>query len=128
MRVLLSIRPEFAQKILDGQKRYEYRRRVFREPVDTVLIYSTMPEGRIVGEFKVGAILHCEVEELWVRTQDYAGVSHERFSDYFGDKQEGFALKIESVQVYDDPINPRQALEGFRPPQSFCYLSDGFLG
>lgn len=55
MRVLLSIQPEYAEKILNGTKRFEYRKAVTRnESVRTVVIYATMPVGKVVGEFEVG--------------------------------------------------------------------------
>ena len=53
MRVLLSIKPEFVEKIFSGEKLYEYRKAMFKNVnVSSVVIYSTMPVGKIVGEFK----------------------------------------------------------------------------
>lgn len=53
MRVLLSIKPEFVEKIFSGEKLYEYRKATFKnEDISSVVIYSTMPVGKIVGEFK----------------------------------------------------------------------------
>ena len=44
MIALLSLRPEFAERIFDGTKKYEYRKRVFvREDVDKVVVYATDP-------------------------------------------------------------------------------------
>ncbi|MBI6731014.1 ASCH domain-containing protein, partial [Pseudomonas amygdali] len=43
MKVLLSIKPEYAEKILQGEKRFEFRKSVFKNPdVRTVVIYATM--------------------------------------------------------------------------------------
>lgn len=58
MKALLSIKPEFVEKILSGEKLVEYRKAVFKRPeVKSVVIYSTMPDGLIVGEFEIGQIL-----------------------------------------------------------------------
>ena len=52
MKVLLSIKPEFVEKIFSGEKRFEYRKSIFKQQnIDTIVIYSTMPVGMIVGEF-----------------------------------------------------------------------------
>lgn len=58
MKVLLSIKPEFVREIFQGRKKYEYRKNIFTKHVTKVLVYSTKPEGMIVGEFSVRAILN----------------------------------------------------------------------
>ena len=52
MRVLLSIKPEFVSSIFKGEKRFEYRRTIFKSPVERVVIYETSPTKKIVGEFE----------------------------------------------------------------------------
>ena len=40
MKALLSIKSEFVKRILSGEKKYEYRRRVFaRDDVEAIVIY-----------------------------------------------------------------------------------------
>ncbi len=57
MKVLLSIKPEYAYRILDGTKRYEFRRRVHRDPrVHTVVIYATNPDGKELGAFSIKSV------------------------------------------------------------------------
>lgn len=47
MRVLLSIKPEFVEKIFSGEKLYEYRKAAFKnEGISSIVIYSTMPVGK----------------------------------------------------------------------------------
>ena len=39
MKAILSIRPEYVDRILSGEKKYEFRKRIFkREDVDTIVI------------------------------------------------------------------------------------------
>ena len=61
MRVLLSIKPEFALKIFDGSKRYEYRRSIFkRGGVTKIVVYASDPIQKVIGEFKIiRGILPC---------------------------------------------------------------------
>ena len=62
MNVILSIKPEFVEKIFSGEKQYEYRKILFKQKVDTVYIYASRPISKIVGEFKIDEIL-CDTPE-----------------------------------------------------------------
>jgi predicted transcriptional regulator len=127
MNVLLSIKPEFAQRIFDGNKKYEYRKTIFkRGPIDKVLIYVTSPVCVIMGEFEIDEILSDRPHNLWRKTSRFAGVSKEFFLDYFTGRYNGYAIRIKSSRKYRIPINPRELLIGFKPPQSFLYISENF--
>ena len=65
MKALLSIKPEFIEKIFSGEKQVEFRKSCFKEDVQTVVVYATMPVGKIVGEFEIETILSDSPEELW---------------------------------------------------------------
>ena len=70
MRVLLSIKPEYAEKILSGEKRYEFRRALFKNPeIKKVVIYATSPIKKVIGEFDIECILTLELEDLWRKTK-----------------------------------------------------------
>jgi len=44
MNVLLSIKPKYVEKIVNGEKQYEFRKRIFRNKnVRKAFIYSTSP-------------------------------------------------------------------------------------
>jgi len=122
MKVLLSIKPEFALKIFDGSKRYEYRRSIFkRHGIKTVVVYASDPIKKVIGEFEIGEILCEEPQALWLKTGDEAGITRERFLDYFENSQKGYAIKVEEGKMYDPPI-PLSELTALSPPQSFTYL------
>ena len=56
--VLLSIRPEFVEMILNGEKHFEYRRIPFRrENINRMIIYATSPVCRVVGECLIDGVL-----------------------------------------------------------------------
>lgn len=50
--VLLSIKPKYVQKILDGTKRYEYRKVNFARRIDKIIIYSSYPVKKMLGRLK----------------------------------------------------------------------------
>jgi predicted transcriptional regulator len=122
MRVLLSIKPEFALKIFDGSKKYEYRRAIFKnQEVSRVIVYASEPIKQIIGEFEIEDILHEEPKSLWVKTKRHAGISEKRFFAYFTSKSKGYAIKVKATRVYDDPL-PLSTFMISSPPQSYMYL------
>lgn len=121
-RALLSIKPQYAARILCGRKRYEFRRRIFSRKVDIVLIYVTGPVSRVVAEFDVLSILDEPLSRLWEKTAPHAGIDRNSFFDYFAGLSKGYAIKIGEVRKYNVPFCPIKEL-GLRPPQSFAYLA-----
>lgn len=123
MRVLLSIRPVHVENILSGVKRFEFRRRMFtRRDVRSVLIYSTMPVGRLVAEFEIAEILEDEPDRLWARTHADSGISKDYFDAYFEGRNTAFALGIGALTIFETPIEPTELIEDFTPPQSYRYV------
>jgi predicted transcriptional regulator len=125
-RAVLSIKPEYAEAIFDGRKRFEFRRSVFREDISVVIVYMSSPVMQVVGEFSVEGIITNHVDALWDQTEAHAGIGRQAFMDYFAGRDVGHAIKIGSVKRYDPPRNLQQAY-GVRPPQSFLYLKDTSL-
>ena len=123
MKVILSIKPEFANKIFDGTKKYEFRRAIFKNPeVRKVVVYSSSPVQKIIGEFEIDQIITHDLVTLWNKTKKYSGVSEDFFFKYFGDKELGFAIKIKNTKLYRIPKCIREDYNLF-PPQSFLYLA-----
>ena len=124
MRILLSIKPEFVEKIFSGQKKFEYRKTTFRNGVSSVVVYSTQPVGRVIGEFEVKKIHAEHPIKLWQKTRKHAGIDHKRFMKYFSGRDVGQALEIGSIRMYDAPEELTKFCPNGRPPQSFIYLED----
>lgn len=124
MKVLLSIKPEFALKILQGSKKYEFRRTIFkREGIKTVVLYASSPISKVVGEFEVDSILCDHPKQLWTKTKKHAGISKNSFFKYFSSKRNGYAIKIKNYITYKKPIALKK-LALSTPPQSFLYLNN----
>ena len=123
MKVLLSIKPEYAERILDGQKHFEFRRAIFKnEDVKTIVIYATLPIGKVVGEFDIEHILIDRPKKLWSMTSEYSGVTKRLFNEYFDGRETGYAIKVKKPRRYKKPLNLNRVLESGVAPQSFCYL------
>ncbi|MBK7481886.1 MAG: hypothetical protein IPI72_03950 [Flavobacteriales bacterium] len=122
MKVLMSIKPEFATKIFDGSKRYEFRRMIFKQPnVTRIVVYASSPTQKVIGEFEIECILEHHPKELWNRTREGAGISKGYFMEYFGTKDVGYAIRIKTTKLYRKP-RCLKADYNLKPPQSYLYL------
>lgn len=126
MDVLLAIKPEFSDKILAGEKTYEFRRTAFRDATETDLIYlyASAPIKEIVGLFTSGRTVEGAPAELWELFGDKSGIDHrDRFMRYFEGADTGFAIQVDRTYQFGDPIAPNDVFETFSPPMSFKYLT-----
>ncbi len=123
MKVLLSINPEYAEKILHGEKKYEFRRIIFKDPaIKKVIIYASSPVKKVIGEFEIDCILSLDTCILWEKTMKYSGIDKSFYDSYFYGKEIGYAIKIKKVKRYSRYLD----LEDYdinQAPQSFMYLS-----
>jgi type I restriction enzyme S subunit len=118
MNLIISIKPEFVSKIISGEKKYEFRRLIYRKEVDKIYIYQTLPHAGIIGYFNPGEIIKSTPSDLWNSLNDVSGTSEEFFNSYFHDKSEGYAIEIKNLVVFDNPITD----SGIRAPQSYKYI------
>jgi predicted transcriptional regulator len=121
MIVLLSIKPEFAKKIFDGTKKYEFRRKIFKNDVSKVVVYASSPVKSVIGEFEVADILYNDTETLWQKTKKYSGITKDFFDAYFAEQDKAYAIKVGKMLIYDKPKLLSELGLGFAP-QSFVYL------
>ncbi len=118
---VLSIKPAYAEAIFSGTKRFEFRRSIFRQNIQVVIVYITSPVGQVAGEFSVDDIITDDVAALWNRTEPQAGIDRKVFFDYFDGRDVGHAIVIGAVCRYKHPLDLQKTF-GVRPPQSFLYL------
>lgn len=119
--ILLSIKPEFAEKILIGEKRYEFRRKLCRKDIDKIYIYETSPVKKVVGEVSVIGKMQGDKDAVWSRTKASAGVSREGYERYFDGMETAAAYCLGDVMRYETAKD----IKDFgisKPPQSFVYI------
>lgn len=120
---MLSIKPEYVEKIFDGTKKFEFRKNLFkRDGIKSVVIYSTMPVGRVVGEFDVSELIADLPEVVWEKTRSYAGIDKKFFDSYYDNRQRAVAIGIGDVRRYEQPLPLVELGIGSTPPQSYRYL------
>jgi predicted transcriptional regulator len=122
MKIILSIKPEFANKIFDGNKKFEFRRSIFKnKKVSKVIVYASSPVSKVIGEFEIGEVLFKDLNSLWQETKEFSGITEKYFYDYFIGKENGFALEVKRVKKYKKELCIEKSF-GKRPPQSFAYV------
>lgn len=121
MKVLLSIKPEFVEKIISGEKKFEYRRLIFKKDVKSVIIYASSSWKAVIGEFFVEDILTEDLDILWNLTKKYSGIDEEFFWKYFQGKEKGHAIKIGKLILYQKKLDLKKDF-GILPPQSYVYI------
>ena len=123
MKVLLSIKPEFAEKIFNGTKKFEFRRTIFKNcQIKTVVVYASSPIRKVIGEFEIEEVLHDNIDNLWKKTKSSSGINEDYFRKYFVEKDSGFAIKIKNTKKYKKPKELKEEYN-ILPPQSFAYIS-----
>jgi predicted transcriptional regulator len=126
--ILVSIRPRYASKILDGKKTVELRRKFPQAAVvgATALIYSSSPVRAVVGYAQIRRVLKLPVPEIWKEHGAAACLSKSAFDAYFADREFGFAILFERVRSLKKQI---EAIDlktqfGIVPPQSYRYVTE----
>lgn len=121
--VILSIKPEYANKIFDGSKKYEFRKTIFKSPnVKKVIVYASSPVMKVIGEFEIESILKEAKDYLWEITHKESGISEDFFKTYFQNKEEAIALKVKKTHLYSKPKSLQIDYGIKYAPQSFVYL------
>lgn len=124
MKVVLSIKPEFANKIFEGSKKFEFRRSIFKNKnVKSIIVYASSPVQKVIGEFEIGKIYNDDLRTLWKRTKEFSGISEEYFYEYFSDKDKGFAIQVKNKRKYRKAKCLKSDFN-LNPPQSFAYVKE----
>ena len=122
MQILLSIKPEFVEKIFNGEKRFEFRKQIPKKQFNKVFIYESSPTQNIVGWFRVGNIIKGHPDDIWGNCKDNSGILESQYYQYCNGNTRIYALELKEVHKFDEPINPFDFVSDFTPPQNFSYL------
>lgn len=121
--ILLSINPQHVENIMNGSKEYEFRKNACKRPIDKILIYSTNPVMKVVGEAEVEDILIDDPEMIWKKTQKKSGINKVFFDEYYADRKQAVAYKLKNVVRYREAKNLKEY--GIAcAPQSFRYIEE----
>ena len=121
--ILISIHPEYAEKILTGEKTFELRRRLPLEKPDRMVIYATAPISAVVGTAEVTDTIDLPLTELWKRVKKSAFLTLDEFHEYFKPQDRGKAFVLSNPKRFPFPA-PITEYGLKRAPQSWQYLPE----
>ena len=113
----MSIEPKYAESILNGTKRFEYRKKTCKNKVGTIIIYATRPVKRVVGKVNFTDIIEGAPNNVWKKTKAHSGITKDFFDSYYAGKTKAFAYVLGEFT----PYNPPKTLSDFgiaHAPQS----------
>lgn len=123
MKILLSIKPEYSDKIFSGEKKFEFRRQKPKRRFEIVFVYESQPTKKIVGWFSVKKIISGSPHDVWKRCREVGGIEKDDYFEYCGDKKVIYAFEIDKTLHFESPIDPSDLDPRFYPPQNFTYLN-----
>lgn len=120
-KILISIKPEYVEKIFNGTKKYEYRTKLAKRDVDKLVVYCTAPVKKVVGEVDVINTLTEKPDVLWKKTKEFSGLSKDGYEKYFKKHKEANAYALSNPRVFKRPKSLTDyGIES--APQSFYYI------
>jgi predicted transcriptional regulator len=123
----MSIHPEFADRILRGEKRVEFRRRAAAKQVTHIVIYATSPVRAVVGVAEIERVEHASPSSLWSSFGAVGGIGRSDFFNYFEGVVQGSAYVVKRAYCCAKPVP--LGVDGLpeTPPQAFQYVGDQTL-
>jgi predicted transcriptional regulator len=124
--LFISLRPRFAELLLEGSKTVELRR---VQPAVArgarVLLYASSPVRALVGVAVIQEVHVATREQIWQLHGARTGITREEYEQYFSEASIAVAITLAEVRRLPKPVTLAELREGrdwFRPPQSFRYL------
>jgi predicted transcriptional regulator len=119
----------YAERLMNGQKHFEFRRSAISFDLTHMIVYASSPVKKILGIVKVNRVCIANPNETWEGTKDFAGINQQDFHTYFSDKDIAYSIEIEpeSTIRLDNQFSPKEIDPEFQVPQSFRYVDNRFL-
>lgn len=119
----MAIHQRYADAIMDGEKRVEFRKRRLADDIEVVWVYATAPISKVVGHFSIDEVVQGTPQDIWDRFGAVGVIERTAFFDYYNGSDTAVAIVVGSAARLPDPValnemDPRPAV-----PQSFAYLS-----
>lgn len=120
--VVMSVHPGFAEAIMDGRKKVEFRKRPLADDVTVVWVYATAPIKRIIGYFEVERMHTAEPADLWREFSEVGCIDRADFDRYYAGSPTGAGITIRRAVRLDVPALIADLLPSGVPPQSYAYV------
>lgn len=123
MDIILSLYPKNIEKMASGVKKFEFRRSIYKNgSVKKAYVYATVPIKKIIATFDIIQVISGSPEEVWDKCGQSSGSTKETLMEYFKGKEIVYALEVGNFKYLEKPVDPRDFIERFYPPQFFQYV------
>ncbi|MBI3573671.1 ASCH domain-containing protein [Candidatus Kaiserbacteria bacterium] len=123
----VPIKPIYAEKIISGIKRYEFRRNSIRNNLGHIIIYASSPIKKIIGVAEVRGVAGLSPSAAWESGRHAAGISRRDYRQYFQGKKRAYVIQIKRVHPLNRWVCPSDIDDKFCVPQSFSYVDANFF-
>lgn len=126
--LFISVKPEYAFKIINHQKTIELRKSLPNVGVgDFVIIYATMPVKTVIGYAKIRRIIKTNPQLMWSENSEKLGIDKDAFEKYYANSNVSVGIEINSVTKLNVAFSLqdiKKSIPSFSPPQTYKYLSN----
>ena len=126
--LLISVKPEFAEKIMRGEKTIELRKSAPKKVdiEDYILIYVTSPVKELWGIGKINKIIKDNPVNFWNNHGSKTGVSESQFKSYYKTNKSAFGIELKEIRNFSkfsiELKHLKKAFPTFMPPQTYSYV------
>ena len=127
--LLMSIKPENAEKIFHRDKKVEIRRKFSTKWIgEDICIYVSQPSACLMGEASIKNVVRGSPEYIWQEYHTEINSSKKEFDDYVSSMEEVYAIELANINAYRQmvPISQLMFLGNSElvPPQSYQILEN----
>jgi len=123
--VMLSLKPIYLQRMRQGKKKYEYRRKFVRKPT-IAFIYANDPVQAVCAKVEFDPPIIGPIEYISQIAESEREGGGKSILEYMAGLKEGYAIPVK--EVYDIELVAASELKKlrpqFRPPQSYIILDN----
>lgn len=125
--LLFSIKPEYANKIMKGEKAVEIRKKFNAKYIgQKAAIYSSRPIQAIVGEALISDVEHDSPDFIWEKYSGILGCTRQEFDRYTEACEQVYAVVLDQIRPYPISYSLMQMEhltgQSLKPPQSYCSI------
>ena len=125
--IFVSIHPQYTERILEGEKTVELRRRFpnLNGSEGRLLIYSTTPVKSVMGYAEIEKVHYLPIEDLWAAFRNDAKIQEVTFWNYFKGLTHGYGVQLKNPIRFPTPLSIDYLKQnyGVIAPQSYRYLN-----
>lgn len=121
--VIMSIKPQYAQAIITGEKQIELRKRIPKVGAgDIIVFYESLPIQRVTFYCVVEEIVSMSPKKLWETYSNRLGITKKEYDKYFYQKTIAYGIKLQTPQVFATQKKIGDISEELLIPQSYRYI------